>query len=66
MDAQTIIGTVVEQAKRQEAWRVQKLIVELRRRIDNNLPIPAAGQAIDVETAEAVIAAITPYAQAAR
>lgn len=61
-DEQSIIDTMVAQASRAEGWKVGKLIAELRRRIDNHLPIPAGNTTVSVEVAEAVIAAIQPYA----
>jgi len=63
IDEQAIINTVVAGAQRSEAWKVQKLIDELRRRIDNHQPIPAGGKMVSVEVAEAVILAIQPYAE---
>lgn len=63
MTTEQIIATVVEQAQRSESWKVQKLIDELRRRIDNGLPIPAGGTTVSAEVAEQVIVAIRPYAK---
>ena len=63
MTTDEIINTMIEQAKRSENWKVQKLIAELRRRIDNNLSIPAGNTTISADVAEAVIVAIRPYAK---
>lgn len=60
---QTIITTLVEQAQRFPNWKVQKLIDELRRRIDNHLSIPAGSATVSADVAEAVIEAIRPYAR---
>lgn len=62
-EEQTIITTLTEQAKSQPAWKVQKLIAELRRRIDNDLDIPAGGKNVSTDVAEAVIVAIQSYAR---
>jgi hypothetical protein len=61
-EEQGIIDTMVAQASRAEGWKVTKLINELRRRIDNQLPIPAGNATVSTTVAEAVIAAIQPYA----
>lgn len=62
-DEQAIIATLTEQAQRSPGWKVQKLIDELRRRIDNHLPIPAGNTTVSADVAEAVIKAIRPYAR---
>lgn len=62
-DEQAIITTVIEQAKRSPDWKVQKLIDELQRRIDGNLPIPAGNTTVSVAVAEAIIVAIRSYAE---
>lgn len=62
-DEQAIIDTMIAQASKAENWKVQKLIAELRRRIDNNLPIPAGNATVSVAVAEAIITSIRPYAR---
>lgn len=63
MDTQTIIDTLIAQAKRSEPRKVQSLINELERRIASNLPIPAGATTISPDVARTVIAAIQPYAR---
>ncbi len=59
---QVIIDTMIAQASRAEGWKVAKLVNELQRRIDNQLPIPAGNTTVSADVAKAVIVAIQQYA----
>ena len=63
MNTEQIINHLTEQASRSEPWKVRKLITELRRRIDNNLPIPAGDTTVTPEVAETIIMFLDQFAR---